>query len=279
VTPEEREALLSGHALGEPDARDAARLIRTDEAAAAEYAAYVEIADLIALSVPLRRAEPGLRERVIAAARRNGLTWHSPARWRRHAPMASMAAALAIVTMWAVGLQSSVSTLREETRALAAVVESDARRLDAIDRSAASVIQAESLGVQLETALRDQQALIAAQGDAGAVRVPLQPTTAAHGATGEYLWSGVNNTAAVLLAGLPPLPVGATYHVVVEDALGRLNSAATFLPDISGIAQLVLDIEAGGDPTYVYVIAASGSAAQGPILLQAQLRAAVDLVP
>ncbi|MDO9444883.1 MAG: hypothetical protein Q7K37_06155, partial [Dehalococcoidia bacterium] len=85
MTPEEREALLAGYALGTlsgPDARDAERLIRADDEAAAEYRAYSEIADLIALSVPLRRTEPRLRERVIEAARRGGRTWRSPARWR-----------------------------------------------------------------------------------------------------------------------------------------------------------------------------------------------------
>ncbi|GMU40949.1 MAG: hypothetical protein AMXMBFR23_18150 [Chloroflexota bacterium] len=275
MTPEEREALLAGYALGtlsEPDARDAERLIRTDEEAAAEYRAYSEIADLIALSVPLRQAEPRLRERVIEAARRGGLTWRTPARWRRNLPAIGLAAALAAVTVWAVSLQTSLHMLREDTRALAAIVESDAKRLDAIDRAAASVLQAESLGVQLETALRDQQALIAAQADPEALRIEFQQTNAAHGATGEYVWSAANDTSLVLLQTLPPLPVGATYMVVIEDNLGRFNTAASFVPDLSGFAQIVLDVEAGVSPVRAFVIASSGGSAEGPVVLQANVR-------
>ena len=73
MTPEERETLLAGYALGSlstPDAVDAARLVHADPSAEAELRAYHEIADLIALSVPLRRADPALRDRVLAAARR-----------------------------------------------------------------------------------------------------------------------------------------------------------------------------------------------------------------
>lgn len=275
MTPEEREALLAGYALGtlsEPDARDAERLIRTDDDAAAEYRAYSEIADLIALSVPLRQAEPRLRERVIEAARRRGLAWRTPARWRRHLPAIGLAAALSIVTVWAVSLQASLHALREDTRALAAIVESDAKRLDAIDRAAASVLQAESLGVQLETALRDQQAMIASQADPAALRVPFQPTSAAHGANGEYIWSAANATSLVSLQALPPLPVGATYMVVIEDSLGRFSTAASFLPDLSGFAQVVLDLTTDGTPVRAFVIASSGGAAEGPVVLQANVR-------
>jgi len=282
VTPEEREALLAGYALGtlsEPDARDAERLIRADDEAAAEYRAYSEIADLIALSVPLRRAEPRLRERVIEAARRGGRTWRSPARWRRYGPAIGLAAALAAVTVWAVSLQASLNTLHEDTKALAAIVEADAKRLDSIDRSAAGVLQAESAGVQLETALRDQQALIAVQGDPAAVRVPLDPTSAAHGASGEYVWSEANDAAVVLLQLLPPLPVGSTYLVVLEDALGQLSTANSFLPDMGGSAQFVLGPDGSSAPRRLYVIASAGGTMQGPIVLQADLASPAVVMP
>src|SRR6476661_4875931 len=99
MTPEEREELLAGYALGSlstPDALDADRLVRSDAGAEAELRAFREIADLIALSVPLRQADPRLRERVMTAARR-GQVWQ-PTRLRRYLPIAGLAAALAIVT-------------------------------------------------------------------------------------------------------------------------------------------------------------------------------------
>lgn len=57
MTPEEREVLLAAYALGtlsEPDMRDAERMVRLDATAAAEWRAYREIADLIALGAPQR---------------------------------------------------------------------------------------------------------------------------------------------------------------------------------------------------------------------------------
>ncbi|PKN82242.1 MAG: hypothetical protein CVU47_03645, partial [Chloroflexi bacterium HGW-Chloroflexi-9] len=203
----------------------------------------------------------------------------SPARWRRYVPAIGLAAALAAVTVWAVSLQASLNTLHEDTKALAAIVEADAKRLDSIDRAAANVLQAESAGVQLETALRDQQALIAVQGDPAALRVSLQPTTAAHGATGEYLWSEANGAAVVLLQLLPPLPVGSTYLVVLEDALGQLSTANSFLPDLGGMAQFVLDREGGGSPRRLYVIASASGTMQGPIVLQADLASPSVVMP
>src|SRR3990172_763096 len=130
MTPEDRGARPAGYALGSlsaPDARDAERLARSDGHAAAELAAYREIADLIALSVPLREADPALRQRVLSAARR-GQAW-SRRPLRRYLPIAGVAAALAIVTLWAASLQSSLVQLRHQTAALSAVVEADAKRL------------------------------------------------------------------------------------------------------------------------------------------------------
>ncbi|MDO9445692.1 MAG: hypothetical protein Q7K37_10285, partial [Dehalococcoidia bacterium] len=173
----------------------------------------------------------------------------------------------------------SLNTLHEDTKALAAIVEADAKRLDSIDRAAANVLQAESSGVQLETALRDQQALIAVQGDPAALRVRLEPTTAAHGATGEYLWSEASGAAVVLLQLLPPLPVGATYLVVVEDALGQLSIASSFVPDLGGTAQMVLDQGGGASPRRIYVIASADGSMQGPIVLQANLESPPLVMP
>lgn len=137
MTPEEREELLAGHALGTlsaPDAADAERLVCADGHAAAQFHAFREIANLIALSVPLRRADPALRARVLAAARRSR-SWR-PRVSARHSPVYALVAALAIVTIWAATLQSSLTQLHDETASLSAVVQSDANRLDRLSGAA-----------------------------------------------------------------------------------------------------------------------------------------------
>ena len=276
MTPEEREELLAGYALGSlstPDAMDADRLVRSDLGAEAELRAYREIADLIALSVPLRQADPALKERVLTAARR-GQVWR-PARRRRYLPVAGLAAGLMIVTVWAVSLQSSVMQLHRQTQQLSAIVEADAKRLDRLgDPIAPGVQQANTLGVQLQTTASDQQVLIAVQTDRAAVLGQFDTTAASHGASGQYVWSGTADAGVVTVRDLPQLPLGGTYRVWLEDGLSRLMVARSFAPDRNGKAEVVLQAEGRIKPVRIYVVAASRAddpRSTGPVVLLADL--------
>jgi len=272
VTPEEREALLAGHAIGslsDPDARDAERLIRNDEDAAREFEAYRDLADLIALSVPMRRADPRLRDRVIQAARRS--TWRGRRNYRRFLPVAGMAAALMLVTFWAVSLQSTIHGLREEQSALAAIVEADAKRLDELDLSAASAQQAGDLGVKLETALRDQQLVLAVQADPDARLTELTPTSAAHGGSGRYYWSDANKAGVLLVYGMPPLPLGASYRVWLEDGQSRTVLSSTFDTDARGDSSVVLAFDGEERPQRLYLVVLDADGSTGPVILHGTL--------
>lgn len=274
MTPEEREALLAGLALGslsEPDARDAERLIRVDEAAAREYEAYRELADMIALSVPLRHADPALRERVLAAARRNPAPWSRRRHWRRYVPAAAMAAALVLVSGWAISLHATIDGLRADQAQLAAIVEADAKRLDALGQTSVSSAEAANLGIRLETALKDQQAILAVQSDPDARRTQLDKTAAAHGAHGQYLWSDTNAAGVLLVYDLPPLGVGDTYKVWLQDAQSRLVLSATFNPDAKGDAAVALAFDPEQQPVLLYLVASSAGGTDGPVVLQAML--------
>lgn len=276
MTPEEREALLASYALGTlsaPDAIDAERLVRSDEDAAAEYETYRELADLIALSVPLRRADPSLRQRVIAAARSDRPRWRRGIFQRRHLPMAGLAAALMIVAVWAVSLQQSIDSLREQSATLTAIVEAEVKRTDTVEMANAAISESRTLGNQLEQVLRDQQAILQVQADPDAYRIDLQQTSASHGAAGQYLWSDQANAGIALVQHMPPLPVGSNYKVWLEDRLGNIVLASTFTPDEQGNAQVVLQHTAGAEPVHLYVIpGATGSGSrEGPIVLQAEL--------
>ena len=261
MTPEERESLLAAYALGtlsEPDTRDAERLVRTDHAAAAEWHAYREIADLIALGAPQRQPDPSLRDRVLAAARRRGNPWCRT--WReRYMPMAGMAAVLAVVTLWAVNLQADVSDLRRQTRDLTAVI---AQGDPAQERAVSS------LGVQLESVRRDQQTLIAVQADPKVRKVVLEETPWSHGATGQYLWSEAANAGVVSLHGLPQLPIGQQYKVWLEDRLSRLILDSTFIPDDQGSVHVVLEANRVVEPVRIYIVAGKSDGKDGPVVLQ-----------
>lgn len=273
MTPEEREALLAGYALGslsDPDARDAVRLIRSDDAAAQEYEGYRELADLIALSVPMHRADPRLRDRVIAAARRS--SWRTRRNWRRYLPVAGAAAALLLVSLWAISLQTTISGLRAEQAALAAVVEADAKRLEALaNRSAFDAERTGNLGVRLETALRDQQLILAVQADPEARLTELQATSAAHGGIGRYIWSDDYSAGVLLVNALPPLPVGASYRVWLEDGQSRTVIAQLFETDHRGDASMVLAFDRDERPVRLYVVVLDSDGATGPVVLHGRL--------
>ncbi len=276
MTPEEREALLAGYALGTlsaPDALDAERLIRTDEDAAAEYETYRELTDLIALSVPLRRSDPSLRQRVLTAARSDRPRWQGGIFKRRHLPMAGLAAALLVVAVWAVSLQQSIHSLRQETALLTAVVEAEVKRTEAVEMASAAVAESRTLGNQLEMVLRDQQAILQVQADPDAYRIDLSTTSASHGAVGQYMWSDVANVGVALVQHMPPLPVGSNYKVWLEDELGRIVLVNTFTPDEQGNAQVVLQHTNGAEAIRLYIIpgATGSSSREGPIVLHAVL--------
>ncbi|MFA7248238.1 MAG: hypothetical protein WC273_01235 [Dehalococcoidia bacterium] len=275
MTPEEREELLASHALGTlsaPDAADAERLMRSDSDAAAQYHAYREIADLIALSAPLRRAEPALRARVIAAARRSRS--RRPRFSTRQLPVLALAAALALVTIWAATLQFSLAQLRDQTSSLSAVVESDAKRLDRLAGAASGVQEARTLSLQLNSALKDEQAVQAVQADPKAVVTALEPTPASHGAAGAYMSSEAAGASVILLRNLPTLPLGGAYRVWLEDPLSQLTLAASFVPDSEMGARVALQRDVRLEAVRIYVVATSRAddpSATGPVVLMATL--------
>ncbi|MGE3960254.1 MAG: anti-sigma factor [Dehalococcoidia bacterium] len=257
--------------MSDPDARDAERLIRNDELAAREYEAYVDLADMIALSVPLRHADPSLRSRVIEAARRSPSPWRRRQHWRRYVPAAGLAAALALVTVWAVTLQNTIGDLRAEQSALAAVVEASAKRLDTLDQTTVNAQQAETLGLRLETAIRDQQTLLAVQAADDVHIVTLGAAPAAHGAHGQYVYSPEQSAGVLLVYDLPPLPVGASYKVWLEDGASELVLANTFLPTASGDATVVLAFEGDRVPVRLFVVASNAGGTDGPVVLRGSM--------
>ncbi len=276
MTPDEREDLLAGYALGTlsaPDAADAEALVASDAEAAADLAAYHELVDLIALSVPLGRADPHLRERVLAAARREPRRRRFVApRLRSLLPVAGLAAALLVVSLWAVSLRSALHQVQSESATLTALVESNAKRLDSIEGISNADTGSKSLSLQLANALQEQQVIAAVQTDPAVQTMDLEPTVYGHGAGGRYLWSASAGAAVVVAHDLPQLPFGDVYRIWLEDGASGLVAATTFVPDSLGNAQVLLHTKSGQSPARVYIVATSSRDSQtveGPVVLQA----------
>lgn len=197
MTPEEREDLLTAYALGTlrgPEAAAVEALVRTDSAAARDLAAYHELVDFVALSAPLRRADPSLRDRVLQAARASGdrraAVRLSP--WRALRAVAAAAAAAAAVlafVVWSLNVERQLGEQARSNAALAAVIEASAKRIELLTQAGISVQASENLRIELQTAVADQELMIAVGADPKALTGPLAATSAGHGAVARFLWS------------------------------------------------------------------------------------------
>ena len=272
MTPEERQELLAAYSLGSlsgVEQSEVEALVRSDAKAAADLAAYHELVDVIALSVPLRRADPKLRDRVLAAARREV----QPVRFggwplQRMMTYGAAAAVLIVAFLWGMNLQQDLELLRGENVRLTAIVEVDAKRLEALTAPDGQLANSGALMLQLEQALADQQIVLAVSADAGAKSSVLQPTPAGHGAGGHYLWSSDLAAGVIVARNLPPLPLGEVYQVWLE---GRTEavSGGTFVPDLNGDVEAVVrpDTEIGPLRILIATAPEGGSATMGSLIV------------
>ena len=271
MTPDEREELLAAYALGTlsgPDARAVEELVRVDARAAGDLAVYHEIVDMIALSVPLRHADPRLRDRVMDAARRESRRQRERPSLRRFLPWTAVAAAVLVAALWGLELRGDIAALERQNSALVAVVEADAKRIDAIAGDAVGA-EPDVLRLQLESALADQQLTLAVTADPDAASSALQATPSGHGANGRYLWSEELGGGVIVVRSLPALPIGTVYEVWLEDGTFAV-AAGTFVPDEDGAAEVVVRPAEAINPgrILIAVAPAGGSAEVGrPIVL------------
>ena len=254
MRPEEREDLLAAYALGSLSGAETAAVedvVRADPSAATQLAAYHEIVDLIALDVPLHRADPALRDRVLRAARRV----ERPR--RRRIPVlqtlaaAALIGALVVAVGWGAQLQRDLDDLNEETAALQAVVSADAKRLDALDREQVAGGD-QALRLELQRVLDTQQRIVAILADPDVQTSALAGTEAGHGASGRYLWSATLGAGVLIARQLPPLPLGTVYEFWLDDGLRQI-SAGTFVPSTAGDVQMLIELEFPFQPLSVAV--------------------------
>lgn len=254
MRPEERDELLAAYALGAlsgPEAAAVESLVREDPTAAEQLASYHEIVDLIALDVPLRRADPALRDRVLRATRRMETSRRRRIPVLQIAAAAAMLATLAVAVGWGVSLQRKIDDLDRNTDTLQAVVSADARRLDALD--AARVGGGEqALRAELQTAIDTQQRIVDILTDPEVREADLEGTQAGHGASGRYLWSGELGAGVLIARQLPPLPLGTVYEIWLVRGFDEV-SGGTFLPSPDGDAQILIELEFDFEPLSVAV--------------------------
>ncbi len=276
MTPEEREDLLAAYALGTlsgPDAHAVEDLVRSDRGAAEDLRGYHEVVDLIALSVPLRRADPALRTRVMDAARRE-TRQRRRFNVREFAGWITAAAACLVALAWGWRVEQSVTRLEQRNAELTAVVESDAKQVAQLVVAAGAGFTGEGLKRQIEDTQETQQVMLAVTTDPQARNSPLLPTPSGHDAHGRYVWSESATAGVVVAKDLPPLPFGSVYQAWLLQGTTAV-SAGTFVPDENGSAEVVLRPTSNIEPSTIMIAVApeGGSAGVGrPVVLVGLIR-------
>ncbi len=272
MTPEEREELLAAYALGtlsRPDAQAVEDLVRSDRAAAEDLRSYHEVVDLIALSAPLRRADPALRGRVMDAARRETKQRRRVPTVREMAGWAVAAAASVAAIAWGIRLEQGMTDLSRRNAELTAVVESDAKQIARLVVAAGADFTGEGLRRQLEDTMQAQQVALAVTTDPQARNSTLLPTPSGHDARGRYVWSESSTAGVVVAQDLPPLPSGNVYQAWLLQGTTAV-SAGLFVPDEHGAAEVLLRPNTNIEPSSIMIAVApqGGSAEVGrPVVL------------
>ncbi|HRC62572.1 MAG TPA: anti-sigma factor, partial [Dehalococcoidia bacterium] len=186
-------------------------------------------------------------------------------------PFAAVAAAIAagLVLMWGVNLQRTIDRQAENNATIAAVVEASAKQIQQLASAGVSMQASEDLRQQLQTAVADQETVIAISADPRAQISDLDATSAGHGAGARFLWSGAAGAGVLIARSLPDLPLDSVYQVWVDDG-ASLVSAGTFLPDERGGAQKVVRPASNmGVPlrVSVSVVPAGGATTIGPLVV------------
>jgi anti-sigma factor RsiW len=262
VRPEEREQLLAAFALGtlsEPDGAVVRDLVRSDPAAADELAGYHEIVDMIALSAPLRRTDPTLRSRVLAAARKDRTRQTRRLDPRRWLPWVAAAAAITLLLAWGWNLQGTLDQVQRDNSVLTAVVEAEAKRLQSLFETETDV-SSQALQLQVQSATSEIELALAVTTAPDVRSSILQSTAAGHGARGHFLWSEDTGAGWLTANDLPQLGLGLVYEVWLLDSRQTI-SGGTFLPDDAGrVESLVLPLTTLRPSRIVIAVSPQGGA-------------------
>lgn len=256
ITCEEVRDNLDAWALGALDSDDAAAIERhvpgcADCTIAADAAR--ETASALALSVPMRAANPTLKARVMASATAPAAR---PAKSRpsalRYWP--SAAAAVAVIGIgigaWGVNAQNELNNL-EDSQAVALASASTAESQYATVST--QLVMASDANEEL-TETQDAVTEIVSQPDAA--RVAMQGTERATSSSGRYVWSSAVGMGSLVARSLPPIDEDETYCLwLVYESSWVL--AGKFDVDDDGTGRLIvkdLAPTSGGSSLTAYVV-------------------------
>ena len=168
----------------------------------------------LALAVPLYRASPRLKTRVMGGTGSvNSVPGVLRTRWvMAAAAMVLLAFAIGGV-VWASILSSEVSNLKTQNERLIALTELDAEQREAILQARSELNSARSEQQRLSTTLEEYATLIKVALDPDLVPTELQGTALAGSANCSYVWSMKQSIGALTCKNLPAIVAGTVYEL------------------------------------------------------------------
>ena len=236
---------IEAFTLGALDASSTRRLeahLRGCAGCRALVRAYSITAEQLPLAVPVFRAPPRLKERVLGGVgafrpRVTPATLVQTSRWWAAAAAVLLVFAVGAIA-WAVVLSSQVNDLKEDNASLARLAE-----LDVAQRTQMLQLQAElnaSSAQQrlMQSTLLDYATLIGLAVEGDLIPTELTGTGAAPGAQCRYVWSSKQNLGGLFCQKLPAVSFALTYQLWAVRG-DRVISFGTFTPRPDGSALLL----------------------------------------
>jgi hypothetical protein len=231
--------------------------------------AYRTAVDHLSLAIPLYRAPPRLRDRIMGGigASRPILTPRSILHMRWWAGTA--AAALLFIAIgglaWAVTLSFEVRGLREDNQRLVELSELDTEQRTALLALQGDLNQARNEQKRMVTTIEEQATLLLVALDPELVPTELQGTQLAPQARCYYVWSRQQGLGALSCKDLPATSIGLSYQLWVTKG-DKTIAAGAFVPRPNGIAQLLVKFpaDAPGPVNNLWVTLEQSSATTRP---------------
>jgi len=247
---------IEPHTLGALDNAATRRMeahLRTCTACRDLARAYTLTADQLALAVPVVKAPPRLKERVlggVGAFRPNvtPATLVRTSRWWAAAAVLFLAFGIGAV-VWAFTLSVQVNDLKDANAAFADLAQKDAEQRTTLLHLQSQLSTAQSQQRVLESTLVDQATLLGLAVEGDLIPTELQGTTVAPDAQCRYIWSTRQSLGGLFCQKLPAISFAITYQLWAVRG-DKVVSMGSFMPRPDGSALLLYKPsgESGGGP-------------------------------
>lgn len=246
------------NALDPDETRAAEEHIAGCDRCAQVVRAYRPAIDHLALAVPLYRARPRLKQRIMGAVgvnRPTGIARVLTSRYVQGLAAASVAALIIGASAWVSMLTQQVENLRNDNALLAELTQLDAQQRTALLRLQGDLNSARTEQKRMSTTLDEQATLLVLALDPDLVPTDLQGTNLAPEARCSYVWSSKQSVGALTCRDLPSTSFALTYELWVDRGETTTVPLGSFVPRIDGTAALLVKFpdDAPGPITNLWV--------------------------